>query len=216
MSMGKGKKMSLMEVKDRIKFIRNLTGMSQAAFASYANISLTTYKSWESGKRLPSTQAIKKCLDSFESLGVKVSTDWVLNSQGNIPQLHASICNQNIDKTNPNLLLDIPNELQLFSKLYKDFVHLEIYELKMLPIYSPGDIVGGIILSDLNINKKLLDNKDCIIKLSNGSIVLRKVLFDMDQIALTTTNSFQKKQEISISPKIEWIAPVFWHRKKIG
>lgn len=61
-----------MEAKDRLKYIRNVMGLSQSGFANYFGIPVATYQGWEQGRRKPPAYVISLLLRLLERKGVEI------------------------------------------------------------------------------------------------------------------------------------------------
>lgn len=87
---------------DNLKQLRKEKGMTQTQFASEFNIATGTIAMWETGKRTPDTETLKKIARFFN-----VSIDFLLdnekNSSNNVEELPEElvILNRNAKNTTP-------------------------------------------------------------------------------------------------------------------
>jgi transcriptional regulator with XRE-family HTH domain len=195
-------------IANRLKILRHKTGLSQSGFALKYNIPLRSYQAWELGNRSPTTHSVQQCLTAFLKENIIVTLEWIINGTGTPPFYNQGCSKNPTTQSSPDSLEE---EISSLKKLYNQLEIFYISDDSMLPGYDTGNIVAG---NKLYIDFPKLHLKDCIVKTSTG-IFFRKILFSKCQTSLVTTNTNSKNFEIITDPKIEWIAPVFWHRKKI-
>jgi transcriptional regulator with XRE-family HTH domain len=168
---------------ERVKRIRNIANLSQKTMCDDGTININTLKGWERGRYggLPLDGAEKIAIRVLKE-GVKCTSEWLLYGTGTPPQLLTDIENvQPIESADTIFLTPfngehekiIINELSLFKKYYNDIVYMVINDDGMMPCYKINDYVAGVNRYGDKI--KDLIGLDCIVKLENGEILLRKL-----------------------------------------
>lgn len=83
-----------MEIKERIKMIREINGLNQTEFADIFEKSLSTVQTWEQGRINPPTKVLKRIAKHFG-----ISTDWLIEGTGemkNTSNVQVATGNNNI------------------------------------------------------------------------------------------------------------------------
>lgn len=109
--------------------------------------------------------------------------------------------------------IEILKEVNNFRETNDDAEVRMVQDELMLPLYAPGDYVGGfkLIKSDFH---HALDNH-CIIETKTGEILIRTLekANDSENFVFNSFNhNTQSKTNFSAS-KIQSIIPIVWHRK---
>jgi transcriptional regulator with XRE-family HTH domain len=159
------------EIKDRLKILRNLCNLSQTKFVNIASIKIDTYKSWEIGKRIPSANALQKCIEVFRSYGIDTSIEWLLTGSGTNPTYKVKLDDNNQDTKNKIQVSNPVEELIFLQGHYKNFESFILNDNSMMPYFEPGDIVGGEKIEKFEIQN--LFNQNCIFQL--GSVKFSSV-----------------------------------------
>jgi HTH-type transcriptional regulator, cell division transcriptional repressor len=108
----------------------------------------------------------------------------------------------------------IANELSLFKSQYKNSVDYIVVDDGMEPLYKRNEYVAGISLAGKRIDEAL--GLNCIIQLENGNVLLRLLRkgAELDTYTLICLNTTQVDVPVLYNVKIEWVAPVIFHRKR--
>ena len=206
---------------ERLKALRKLAGFTRKKFEEDYDISAGTLRSWEEGRHTGLTeQGAKRLVLVFRNLGVNVSIGWLLNGNGEPPQLNRVLSTTNerlestkeiMDKSFSQALADIKS----FCFSQTDPIFMEIKDDSMLPVYEINTIVAGTRYFDKNIKKALY--KNCIIELTDGKMLTRYLKPGAleDRYTLVSLNTYSHVDD-TILANIEIVsaAPIIITRKK--
>jgi transcriptional regulator with XRE-family HTH domain len=195
----------------RLKILRSMCGLSQKKFAAKYNIPTITYNCWEADINIPSTKGLDKCFKGFVSEGIDASMEWLLTGTGPSPKKNTALSKE--ESKDYEIPMDFFTEIAFLKDQYKNFESFFVNDNSMHPSYISGDIVGG---RKLNHSKyETLVGQDCIIYTNKGDTLLRKMMQDESLQIIFVPINLHSCFKVIQSAQIEWIAPVFWHRKKI-
>ena len=194
---------------NRVKNARLQLGYTREKFAEEHGISVSSLRSWETGKYQLSSKAVLRLVSAFEASGLVCTTEWLLNGEGLAPRLAPNAKRDLIWDEEETIL----KEVFFFEENNSDPVVLVVPDDAMEPVYSVGDYVAGNavsldLLSDLNY-------KNCIFKLNSGETVVRRLnrtkggvhnLYPLNMNTNLSTAFFKDVQ-------VEAVAQVVWHRK---
>lgn len=170
---------SVEERGNRLRILRNMTGLTINELSERYNIGTSTIKYWETAKQEGlSVKGAKKIIDSLVKEGIHCSFTWLMHGLGIGPQYIYSGFGE--DKENLNLLqvaLEdeqvIYKEVDLFLKESYNAITLVVYDNSMEPFYRFGDTVGGIRLYGENIDLAL--GKNCIVETEKHNVLCRRL-----------------------------------------
>lgn len=214
----------LSNIGERIRFVRENLRYTRRQFCEKYLISESTLKSWENIDKNITENALTKILSLFNQEGVRLNRDWLLYNKGEQPHFHSAHLVNHEQEANiePVEYSEYHDELLMmedqthFLKKYKSSVSTIISTMEMLPLYSPGDYVGGIKRTGRDIEKTV--GRDCIIKIKDQQGLLVKRVGGREKSGLyslfitNTVDSF--KNAILTAVDIEYCAPIIWIRKK--
>lgn len=184
----------------RLRFLRSLSGLTRNAIEQKYQLPEITLKKWETGTAPLTDKGISKCIKIYNQEGIAVSESWLESGLGAFPML-----SYNIKSSDDNITSDI----SYFQKTYINSIVYQIDSEEMLPLYKPTETVIGLIRHDITG----LNNKDCIVALSDESLLFRRVLIKSDNsINLMCTNYYATKHPVLFDVKVKFMAPVIWHK----
>lgn len=205
----------------RLQQAREMVRFDRKEAAQIAGVSSHTYKGWEVGKYggLPEKRA-KKLLSAFEAEGLLCSLEWLMNGLGDEPkkvrgykakediQDYAASEKASAEKC-------IKDELALFCKHVENPLYLTLDDDAMLPQFLSGDVVAGAIVPK-RVYKTLV-GKPCVVQLTTGEILLRKLQFSTEKNTydLICSNSNTQKPFCLSNVEIANLAVVLWHRREL-
>jgi len=205
---------------ERLKRIRQLTGLERKEFSEQYAFNPQTYQDWEIAKRnsIPKSKALL-LIEKLKQDGYIVTLEWLIDGHGMLPYYVTDECIHKMLKSQTALPAyiqeenQINNELGLFLLGHNDSISLIIPDEAMQPFYKQGDIVAGIKCDDHDRDKYL--GQDCIVQLQNDQLLLRRLAKGRDSNTYTL---------IAINPNVidknlydielKNIAPVLWLRRK--
>lgn len=195
----------------RLKKLRNMANLSRKQICDKYDLNVSTYKGWEIARfgGLPLDGA-RKVINRVAEEGVVCSLDWLLHGEGIGPTI--SVVSEGIttDETTPSVL----QEVLLYKSLSGNVIFTEIMDDGMMPPYSKGDYVAGEKKYSSDIDKLL--NKDCIIQLDSGEIVVRKLKkgTEKNKYTLVCTNiDTAVKQSTQYDVRLKCAAQIVRHYK---
>lgn len=126
-----------MTLGERVKYIRNLTGMNRREVyeQSEKTINQNTLAAIESGRNTLTVQQAIKLLDFADECGVTCSLEWLLTGIGNLPTLKSN---------EVEYAFNAIQEADEFKKLNPGSITLNIDSTNMSPILNEGDIIGAV------------------------------------------------------------------------
>lgn len=198
------KKFKLSELEtthDRLKFIRKLACLTLKDMQEKHGIPPATLSKWESGKISLNRKSMSKCLAAFASENINVDAEWLFNGTGLQPIFISQITQDN----------DIDDLfISYLREKYQNCVVFEINDHAMFPKYKENEtVIGDVYKGDL----KNLHNRDCIVRLINNDLILRRLIInDEKSFSLIALNTDATDKPIINNAKMQYIAPVLWHK----
>ena len=194
--------------------------ITQAQFAKKYDLSVSTLRCWELGINSLSKAGAEKLSKIFIDAGVNCSAEWLLYGTGpfslfegmsdSLKSLDSHSLPTDVDEYNKA----IDREIAAF-KIISNTEVVVVNDNGMEPFYSVGDYVGGIKF----LPEQFKDNFKpchCIIQTTNNLTLVRCV-----QPALTKSGfnivctNLKITTDISQNEKkLNYIAPIIWHRKR--
>jgi transcriptional regulator with XRE-family HTH domain len=195
----------------RIKYARQMLGLSRLDLQNQFDLSINTLNSWESDKNPLTNKGAKKLNEVFIKLGLLCSEAWLLTGVGSAPLLM-----QNFTAL-PNEISEdicILREIEAFKAINPDPLVVIINDNGMEPIYSIGDYVGGNKKSGLQIDA--LIGQNCIIETLQGDTFVRKILNSkaVKLYNLACINIMTDQQPLIPNIQIRSAARIVLHRRK--
>ncbi len=201
----------------RLRYARELTGLSRTLFCKKYDISHSSLAQWEQGVKKFSHNAAKKIAEYLLDRGVQVTSEWLMTGEGPEPQMMNLKALQSNNLGSMRFLDEeqlIWREATAFKNYYKDSLTLFLNDDTAYPLYVPGDFVGGKIINETKIplyeKKPLLVQYEGIIKLrivEQGSKPGLYTLTCLNQLTLWD-------KPVIKNIKIEQVAPIIWFRRK--
>lgn len=221
--MGYSKKSThdLSKVGGRIKYLRDLMGVSQRKLAEFG-LKTSTLARIESHQGEITLKQANILIRIAQEKGIYCSLQWLVSGEGESPHMTTSLPFQPIhvpiieEYKNTGLLRDIIQ----FTEKNPDSAVILIKDESMVPYFKPGEYVGGSPIKLDKISELFdIDNapyKHCIIKFKNGQQLLRSVKkVNDDKLKLIKPNTLLNSSEQIINIKdIHSIYSVTWHGTK--
>jgi transcriptional regulator with XRE-family HTH domain len=173
----------------RVKFVRNMVGMTGEQFAERCDVVRSTITGWERGGENGLTEkGAKKIELAMEKEGISCSHLWLLHGIGSRPEifdpsklsrLYYPVLESNGNVAVKEPLIEASNgsfleEIKFFEKHHPASFIYTLPDDSMLPIYQKHDCVGGLKLNYYQF--ELAQDKICIILLkSNPTPLLRRI-----------------------------------------
>jgi transcriptional regulator with XRE-family HTH domain len=208
----------------RLRYIRSLLGVSRADLERKYGVSQTTIKSWEYGTVKITQEAINRCLSMYRAEGMILSREWILEGVGLEPKTSCSVANYFSSLEEKNLLppdhrnpqqadeLLALSDADLFKKNEDHRVVMMVCSDEMMPFYSAGDLVGGRLRYNEQIQEGV--NRNCVVVVEGGIQFFRRVIRNSNGgYNLVLLNPNRTTQEpVMFDVPIVALAPVIWHR----
>lgn len=192
----------------RLKMIRNLANLSRKQLCELCNINIHTLIGWEVARfgGLPLDGA-EKIIQGVTQKGVHCTLDWLIHEIGAGPTVITDYviakkdAEKKVKKNSTNIdEKQLLEEILFFRKQYNDAITLLLTDDGMSPFYNAGDYVAGIKQYGEKI--KALIEKDCIVQLSSGEIILRN---------LHSGNEAKKYNLVCINPQTTVVEPIIYN-----
>lgn len=194
----------------RLKLARKLLGLTKEDILEKYGVNIHTYGSWERKKDDIPDSAINQCLKIFNSEGLPLTKDWILNQNTSNNSLTQNLVHAELINTASK----VDSEINFFKSTNKEAVVLRISGTDMMPLYQPDEYIGGIKKYGNEIIEEV-DGKDCIVltKQINANIFRRVIQNHDGNINLHVLNPRSKNiQPIIYNVNLVWAAPVVWRR----
>lgn len=188
----------------RLKFLRDMTGMSGEKFAHHCGVARSTITGWETGANGLTERGARKVLEAMKKEGITCNILWLLHGVGMRPKitdqnklsrLHypdfKSEFEQSVQEPSLEEGMNYFEEIALFKKQYTDHLIYTLPDDSMSPIYQAYDCVGGYKLSHSQL--ELAQGKICIVLLKGEHAPLvRRIKLEgasYDKISLYVINA---------------------------
>lgn len=208
------------EIGNRIKSTRMLSGYTRKSFALETGISSATLRFWEEpkhGRYGLTKKGAERLITAFNKCGVLCDKEWLLSGKGHGPKL----INTNFSK----LFEDddqqeswgeeeaIIKDIESFKENNPNSIILMITDTSMLPIYSEGDYVGGSKKYSCDI--KNLIGLNCIVE-TDKYILARKIVAgrSSDVFSLIALNKKGGSEQVTLNVELKSAAEIVFHRWK--
>lgn len=195
---------------DRLKYLRSLVRLDRKVISEKYNIPEITLRQWENGKINLTKKGVSRCVDAYLQEGLNVKEEWLQDGVGETPKLDYTLISfiENSSSQKAPMTPNIVDDYKYFSKTYTNCILFKIIDEEMSPIYKTGHFVMGKIYND---DIKNLNSKDCIVNLTSGDILFRRVFInDLKQVNLNPINPFSNVEPL-FNAQIKTIAPIIFH-----
>lgn len=205
----------------RLRILRALVGLSRKALVPHG-ISSSTLQAWEEGKGNGlSKKGALRVIAAFQTLGIFCSIDWLLYDEGMGPRfanqtttLLTATAYQQAEQAKQ---LAIAQELLTFRRENPQPIDMCVTDDGMLPVYRPGDYIGGCRFFDESDIQRLI-GFDCIVETAFGDQLFRRVRPSPESgfFHLICINPDTCVTKTAIyNAKVASAAPVIWHRREL-
>lgn len=202
----------------RVKWLRELVGLSRKELETRYHISLHTQKNWELGRMSGlTTRGAEKLISIFKKEGAYCSAQWLLEGIGSAPQLMHSPFSATQSEQTTDLKEDTRDEeVSFFLAQGENRTVFSLEDESMSPVYQSGDTVGGVKFTGDAIQECI--KQHCIIETVDGDRVCR-LLAESEEKGLY--NLLFLNAQITPLPKqyyateILTAAPIIWMRRGV-
>ncbi len=211
----------MLEKAKRAQSARKFAGLTREEMNIRHDIPPSTLRGWEcpgtlknQGLTFKGAQRLAKALLKE---GVVCSVEWLLEGKGLGPHFVSSKDNPAERKKSHSVWehqIALQKEIAFFEENNPNAVVLMIVDNGLEPYYSIGEYVGGIKRFAKEINS--LENCFCIVETTENDIFIRKLIIEKkpNQFSIICINPNTSAQEpIKNDIKLNWAAPIIWHRK---
>ena len=185
---------------ERLRYIRDYTGLSRQELEKLLDIGHSTLKHWETGGQKIPLRRKQQLAITLKQMGFDCTVKWLEDGTSTTPQWSET--------------RKLAAELDYFLSINNNSVGLVLENNTMQPQYSKGDAVGGIKIANTESESAL--EKFCIVELTDGHRMACRLLpaiatncFNLE--VLNSDISPQGKAVIT-DVKLNFIAPIVWHR----
>lgn len=207
---------------ERLKYIReHLVKLSRAEIQDKYGLSQDTLAAWENEKINITEKGIDRCIKIYNAENLIFSKEWLLTGEGLSPNFSFELNRYfknfptDLNTTSVDDQLLIAKEIEYFRSLTQNSVTALVSSEDMLPLYAPGDYVGGRLRS-----KKAIEHcigKDCIIRTKDQATYIRRIVKGKDKkhfnLACTNPQWKGNAEPVLYNVEIESAAPIIWHRR---
>ena len=210
---------------NRLKSLREMTGLSRNDFHKRYGIPRGTLQNWESARFGGLTQkGARNIIRAFNAEGIACDIDWLLYGTGASPKFndhtphqrnqelkkHTEV-NEHIFEAETNI---ITKEILFFRQQHDNAIDIVVSDDAMQPKWFPGNYIAGVKHFQEDIVKTV--GKYCIVQTQEYGNILRQVMpgDDPNLYNLLAINYQTKvKRPVLYNVGILSAAPVIWTRK---
>ncbi len=180
------KSLEIEDRRQRLKFLRTLTGLSMKEFAQHCHLGLTTVNYWEQGYSSITERGAKLISNAMQQEGIACTPIWLLYGLGDPPKivepnklskLHFIPIQKTVQSLQEEMLFygceKTKSELEFFQSHYPDHWVYFLQDESMSPLYHSGDIVAGKKITGKNM--ELAHRADCIVEMPNNQLLIRRI-----------------------------------------
>lgn len=202
----------------RIRFLRGMSSLTRREFSEKYGLKESTFRSWEMDLAVISETSIQKLMNVLRKEGIFCTPDWIRTGIGNPPYIFRNkiFGSKDEDEISNQNTLDI--EIKYFLNSYSNSLIYFVQDDCNLPIYKPGDVVGGI---KITFPEKIKDyeGQPCIVpdpeNKNNYNLRMIKPSKDKDKVSLTCLRSDTDTVACKIlyDVTLDFYVPIIWHRR---
>ncbi len=211
--MNKNKTSALNTIANRIRYLRNLTGLKREEVEVRHYISVSSLEKWENGRANISAKNISRLINMALDYAIECTPEWLISGEGHPPKTITTSSLNEYQNSVGNTVEMILRDLNYFKITYPQGLTLMVSDDSMADYYTNGDFVGGLPI-DLNKLKEYLHHA-CIVRTADGKIRLRRIGYDGAWFLYGTNTRHKGSPYLEKDVKITEVAPVFWHRLKL-
>lgn len=206
----------------RLRILRKMSGLTRSDFTRRYKISASNFQNWEGPRYGGLTEAAAiKFLECIRKEGISSSLEWLMYGSGAAPAILPNAFEVDQHKrhlpahANSHLALpaEVQNELNFFRKNHNNTLDHCMEDDSMRPYYVPGEVVAGVSYRGHHLISTV--GRDCIVLLSNGRKLLRRVVAHDENVRFNlVAHNWQSHAADLICYQVEIIeaAPVLWRR----
>lgn len=207
----------------RAKSARMFAGLTMEQMNIQHNIPPSTLQGWENigcaslKNRKLTLKGAQRLIAALNREGVACSVEWLMDGEGIGPHFIAPKGNDRKQKQQNSLWghhLAIQHEIKTFEENNLNSIVVMVSDNGLEPFYTKGDFVGAIKQYLKDIDKYL--NHLCIIETTNKEVFIRKLISGKKPrtyTLITLQNNILTNEPTLQDVKVNWIAPIIWHRK---
>ncbi|MDR0406554.1 MAG: hypothetical protein LBH38_00500 [Holosporales bacterium] len=203
----------------RLRAARALADISRERLLAFGEMSFSSLDAWENGRTPLTQKGAERSTEALRKVGVLCSEEWLLYGIGAGPRFatdspfsfSGDMEESQAEKigVNPSA---IQREVDFFQKIHENAVVCNIIDDGMVPLYIPGDYVGGFHSTDFH----LFADKVVIAQIEGLAPIVRRLTIGskpgiVTLTCLNTSTSAPLKQLPDVRPLS--VAEIIWHRK---
>ncbi len=206
---------------ERLQYIRSLLRLTRSYIEQKYGLSVETLKVWEYDKQPLTENGLKRCMAIYRAEGVLVARNWILLGEGLAPKIAVNIKRifEEVQEEQKGQPLDdeilMLKEADYFKSLAPNSILMLVTTEEMLPVYSPGDYIGGRYIKGKDLENAI--GKDCIVKTRQGEQFFRRLIKNSTSggynLVCLNPSWGGTLEPVIYDVAVEWAAPVIWHRR---
>lgn len=201
------------KIGQRIRSARLTTNLSRSDFCNRHNISPSTLFSLEVGRINFTENKMHQLLTAFNFESVVCTSQWLLEGKGLPPY---SFDGQKFDQDtlckNDTDAFSIFREIEVFKQGSDQAFVILVQDDAMMPLYKPGDYVGGKIVFEQEILNFI--GKICLIETDKKEFIIRHLFQEDNYFILSGINPQSKICSPLLKiDSVRRIARILWHRQ---
>jgi transcriptional regulator with XRE-family HTH domain len=206
----------------RLRAARALADISREKLLEFGELSFSSLDAWENGRTPLTQKGAERSAYALRKVGVICSTEWLLYGIGAGPRFVTDaplLPGGDLDENSAERIgvrpLAIQREADFFRQIHADAVVCHIMDDGMLPLYAPGDFVGGFHSTDFLafIGKSVIAHVEGVDPIVRHLVAGKKP----GTVTLTCLNE-NTSAHLQLLPDVRplSVAKVVWHRKTLA
>lgn len=197
----------------KVKYLRQLSGLSRIEFSQKYDISESTLRSWELNISPISDRLMEKFLEGLLQEGISISASWIKEASG---EALTFLTSHEVGSSLSIGEKSVEDEINLFLKSGSNRFVKVISDSKNTPFFKEGDLVGGELTPPSS--EILFLNNFCLVQTQNmkdWNVYLVRTSKSKGLYTLICAQSRENPIDYPIlyNIKIDKVAPIIWFRK---
>jgi hypothetical protein len=172
---------------------------NRKSFCELYEINRYTMQSWENGLHVSKGKNVEKFIEALACEGIACTAEWLIDGTGEPAKPFEEDASSplDLDKSDDGGLLK--HVVHFYKQQGENTATCRINDDAIMPYFSPGDLVLGI---DISEQPDKAHQKWCIVGLSPGRQVVRKVIVFKDHLILMANHAKTPSFTLGLGAKI--------------
>lgn len=202
----------------RFRSARSLVpDLNRKSFCERYGINRYTMQSWENGLHVSKGKNVEKFIEALAREGVYCTAEWLIDGIGEGARPHNACVSRHIALVQTEKKHEASDHFEGIISVLKDEHHKQGDDMVMCTVpddsMAPKFLAGDTVIGKAAIAPSLgsLHQKYCIIEMSPGRFIVRKILFCKDGLLVLALDD---RIPTFFLHSAETIYPIVWHLLK--